>query len=332
MFSANKDAVGSIETLPSNGILGMSGVPTYSPNSDFCGIDTFVYTLSSADSSDSATVTITVTCSPTSNPATSTVSADQDQNILPIETVRANGDSLLISQDSGMNVIDVLDNDDSTAGGLVVVAIVKDAEYGTCVVHERGQSVAYTPDSGSLGNDSCTYEACDINGVCDSASVSISIINPSVPRAFTASMKAQEGDNEGESSQAHKASSIIGVCVGATIAFAATWGFIRRRRKGSDGNYTNLPGPWLKSPNSFSTDGHTEASSPPTGNSLSIGQSREIRFGEGENISVHAFLTGEAGSPENLKPRALSPSESLFSVRSSSSSKRDCKVDDVVDL
>ena len=330
MFSANEDAMGSIETLPSNGTLGMSGVPTYSPNSDFCGIDTFVYTLSSADSSDSATVTITVTCSPTSNPATSTVPADQDQSILPIETVRANGDSLLISQDSGMNVVDVLGNDDSTAGGLVVVAIVKDAEYGTCEVHERGQSVAYTPDSGILRKDSCTYEACDINGVCDSASVSI--INPSVPRAFTASMKARAGDKEGESSQAHTASSIIGVCVGATIVFAATWGFIRRRREGSDGNYTNLPGPWLKSPNSFSTDEHTEASSPPTGNNLSIGQSREIRFGEGENISVHAFLTGEAGSPENLKPRALSPSESLFSVRSSSSSKRDCKVDDVVDL
>ena len=54
--------VGSF-TEPANGILDTEDDDMmYTPNSDFCGVDTFTYTLSNGSGSDTATVTINVVC------------------------------------------------------------------------------------------------------------------------------------------------------------------------------------------------------------------------------------------------------------------------------
>ena len=62
--SSLADVAGSF-TTPSNGRLekGTSEL-VYTPNEDFCGTDSFNYTLSNQDFSDTATVFIDVICSP----------------------------------------------------------------------------------------------------------------------------------------------------------------------------------------------------------------------------------------------------------------------------
>ena len=64
LFFSLADVAGSF-TTPSNGRLekGTSEL-VYTPNADFCGTDSFDYTLSNQDFSDTATVFIDVICSP----------------------------------------------------------------------------------------------------------------------------------------------------------------------------------------------------------------------------------------------------------------------------
>ncbi len=120
-----------------------TGLPVYTPDENFNGVDTFTYIVTDNEplSGDIATVTVTV------DPVNDDPTADDD-------TAEVDEDSSVI--------IDVLDNDDDVDGDDLtpVIGTVSD---GDAVVNGDG-TITYTPDPDFFGEATITYTADDGNG------------------------------------------------------------------------------------------------------------------------------------------------------------------------
>ena len=116
-------------TITDNG----TGV-TYKPAPNFCGTDSFTYTL---DGGSTATVTITVTC--IDDPPT------------------AVDDTTSVEQDSAAQSIDVLTNDTDIDGGPKTVDSITQPGHGTATITDNGTSVSYKPAAKFCGDDSFSY-------------------------------------------------------------------------------------------------------------------------------------------------------------------------------
>jgi hypothetical protein len=141
---------------PSNGSVANNGdgTVTYTPDSGFAGSDSFTYDACDPGGlCDQATVSITVTAA----------------NDAP----DADGDSATTTVDTPVTV-DVLANDSDPDGDSLSVSNLSDPPNGS-VVNNGDGTVTYTPDAGFVGEDSFTYEACDPDGLCDQATVTITI-------------------------------------------------------------------------------------------------------------------------------------------------------------
>ncbi len=103
---------------------------TYQPNADFCGTDTFTYTLNPGGST--ATVTMTVTC-------------DDDNPV-------AVNDAATVNEDSGANTINVLANDTDVDGGPISITSVTQPANGTVAITNGGADLTYTPNAGYCNN------------------------------------------------------------------------------------------------------------------------------------------------------------------------------------
>jgi len=141
---------------PGNGSVAVNGdgTVTYTPDADFNGVDTFEYTISDGNGgSDTATVSVTV--NPINDP--------------PV----ANDDSTTTGEDSPV-VIPVVGNDSDPDGDALTVADVTDPGHGSVAVNGDG-TVTYTPDADYSGPDSFSYQVCDPNGACDTATVTVDV-------------------------------------------------------------------------------------------------------------------------------------------------------------
>jgi hypothetical protein len=124
---------------------------TYSPNTDFYGTDTCIYTACDEKRRcDSAAVIITVT------------------------PVIASDDSVITDINTPVDIFPI-ENDIFTDGHpLTVVLIEENAKNGDCVIVSQ-QIVIYIPNPDFHGTDGCQYQACDDRGVCDSAVINITV-------------------------------------------------------------------------------------------------------------------------------------------------------------
>ncbi|MHC4434392.1 MAG: cadherin-like domain-containing protein, partial [Planctomycetota bacterium] len=141
---------------PANGttVINPDGTITYTPDANFCGQDSFTYTIIDGNGgSDTATVTVDVAC----------------VNDAPI----ANDDTASTDEDVPVD-IPVLDNDSDIDGDELTVSSVSDPANGTATINEDG-TVTYTPDPDYNGEDSFTYTVCDADGLCDAATVTVTI-------------------------------------------------------------------------------------------------------------------------------------------------------------
>jgi PKD repeat protein len=126
----------------------------YAPYSDFCGHDTFTYTISDGTGRfDTATVTITVT------------------NVNDAPT--ADDDIASTDEDTPVTV-DVLDGDEDIDGDTLTVGDVTQGNNGSVI--NNGTDVIYTPDADFCGSDSFTYTASDGNGGFDTATVNVDVM------------------------------------------------------------------------------------------------------------------------------------------------------------
>jgi gliding motility-associated-like protein len=134
----------------------MTGILTFVPSPGWCGQDSLIYAIFDTDgASDTAAVFIDIVCDP------------------PV----AVDDSITIAEDE-TGYIMVLINDINGTGAFVPSTIVFPQEpgHGTVSVDPGNGLVTYSPDPGWCGIDIFTYVICDQNGLCDSATVTITII------------------------------------------------------------------------------------------------------------------------------------------------------------
>ncbi|TFC27583.1 tandem-95 repeat protein [Cryobacterium sp. TMT2-18-3] len=153
----------SVTVAPSHGAVSVdpvSGEIRYTADSLYTGTDTFTYEIcDTTDRCDTAIVTVRVTAPP----ATSTppVAADNDVTTTTGKPV----------------VVDVLGNDTDRDGDLdpTSVSIVAGPSHGTVDVDPDAGEVTYSPDSSYTGTDSFTYKVCDVDGNCDTATVTVKV-------------------------------------------------------------------------------------------------------------------------------------------------------------
>ena len=125
-------------TQPANGTVVITNAGadlTYQPVANFCGSDSFTYSVSPGGST--ATVSVTVTC------------VDDP----PV----AVGDSATVAEDSGATAVGVLANDTDVDGGPISVSSVTQPANGTVVITNAGADLTYQPVANFCGSDSFTY-------------------------------------------------------------------------------------------------------------------------------------------------------------------------------
>ena len=146
-----------LDTGPGNGTLALNadGSFTYTPDSDFNGIDSFIY-YANDGSADSNTATVNITVDAVNDP--------------PV----ANDDAYSADEDTPLSVAapGVLDNDTDPEADALTAILVTGPSDGTLTLNADG-SFDYTPDADFSGPDSFTYTAKD--GFLDSNIATVTI-------------------------------------------------------------------------------------------------------------------------------------------------------------
>jgi|GEM_PF-649418 len=145
-------------TDPPNGtaVINPDGSITYTPDANFNGTDSFDYAVCDSDGAcDTATVTVLVNT--VNDPPT------------------AVDDNVTTSEDTP-TTFNVLANDSDVDGNLLPgsVSVLSSPSNGALADNGNG-SFTYTPAADFSGVDSFTYEVCDSDGVCASATVNITV-------------------------------------------------------------------------------------------------------------------------------------------------------------
>ncbi|MCG8604609.1 Ig-like domain-containing protein, partial [bacterium] len=159
----------AITTPASNGLLSLNGDGSfsYTPDVDFNGLDSFVYTAYDVNDSSMATVTIQV-------------SSINDPPIALDDLYELQADSIFIVSSPG-----VLANDsDPDMGGFAGI-LSQGPTNGALTLNPDG-SFNYTPDPGFTGSDSFLYFAEDDSGAASSpALVTLEVSQPTEPTIVT---------------------------------------------------------------------------------------------------------------------------------------------------
>jgi hypothetical protein len=157
---------GLVSTV-SNGTLTLNanGSFIYTPNASFVGTDSFTYRASNAAGAGNvATVSIVVGAS------------------LPVtvaDVYSTNRDAPLTIAAPG-----VLSNDSSNGGGALTAVLVSNVSYGTLALNANG-GFSYTPTSAFTGTDAFTYRAESAVGPGNTATVTINVVDPTMPQPPT---------------------------------------------------------------------------------------------------------------------------------------------------
>ena len=134
------------------------------PNNTPAGIYTITYqicTVATPTACATATVQVTVPAA-TPTPTIAPIAVD-DRATTPLNTPI---------------VVNVLAND--TLNGATTPNVVANPANGTVIVNLDG-SIEYRPNTGFIGTDTFVYELCNPQGNCDSATVTIEVINTIIP-------------------------------------------------------------------------------------------------------------------------------------------------------
>lgn len=124
----------------------------YTPNSGYCGSDSFTYTASDGSTTDTATVNVSVACV-----------ADSPR---PADDVKTTAEDTATT-------VNVLANDTDPDGDTLSVTSVTDPPHGTTVNNGDG-TVGYTPDPNYCGGDAFSYQVSD-GSLTGTATVTITV-------------------------------------------------------------------------------------------------------------------------------------------------------------
>ncbi len=145
---------------PSNGTATINGYDiVYTPAPGFTGVDSFGYTVCD---SNGACATAIITITVVSNDGNNAPFANDDNETVEINEIAA---------------VDVLANDSDPDGDSFYISDYGQPTNGTVV--QGGTNLLYTPDTDYVGADSFTYEICDTEDACVTATVSINVVDSS---------------------------------------------------------------------------------------------------------------------------------------------------------
>ncbi|WP_074410274.1 Ig-like domain-containing protein [Aquimarina megaterium] len=154
-----------IVTAPDNGTATVDNRGTntqgddrvvYTPNAGYTGSDSLVYRIQDGNG-DTNTARVSITVGVVATP--------------PV----ANNDTVSVVQDSDVNMINVLANDENFNPDEDSIAIATAPANGTTSVNATNNSITYTPNAGFTGSDSFTYTLTDPNNVTSTATVSVTV-------------------------------------------------------------------------------------------------------------------------------------------------------------
>ena len=238
----------NLVSAPEHGTLTMGryGSFTYTPDSDFNGIDQFTYMASDIDGEGGiATVTLTV-------------EAVNDAPVSTEDAYAATEDEVLSIDATG----GVLANDADIDGDKLSVRLVDEPSHGTVTVAENG-SFVYTPEPNFQGEDGFTYVASDGQIETEVASVTIMVeaVNDapttgedaySVAEDNTLTVEASEGvlANDTDVDGDAQSVSLVSEPIYGTVTLA------------EDGSFEYTPEPGFHGEDSFTyvtSDGQTES-------------------------------------------------------------------------
>ncbi len=149
----------AIDTGVSNGSLVFNGDGSYdyTPNANFSGTDSFIYTVTDAASGENSTQTVTLT-------------VNQVTDLSAADDVAGGSEGTIISST-------VATNDNTTSGGVLTYAVDTGVTNGSLVFNSDG-SYDYTPNANFVGTDSFTYTVTDADsGESSTQTVSLTV-NP----------------------------------------------------------------------------------------------------------------------------------------------------------
>ena len=150
-----------LDTGPGNGTLTLNadGSFTYTPDSDFNGIDSFIY-YANDGSADSNTATVTITVDAVNDP--------------PVAT----DDAYATDEDTTLNIAapGMLGNDSDPDGDPLTVVVVTVPQHGSGSIGSDG-SLNYMPDANFSGSDTFSYKASDGTAESNISTVTITV-NP----------------------------------------------------------------------------------------------------------------------------------------------------------
>jgi len=148
-------------SLPNNGSVTSNGLYVfYTPNADFSGSDTCIYTISDGNGG-TATATVNITINPLN------------------DNPQASNDTATVSEDSNSTQIDVLTNDVDIDGDDLDITAVSTPSHGTATY--TADYVYYSPDPDYSGADQFSYTISDGNGGSDSATVYVTVTGVNDP-------------------------------------------------------------------------------------------------------------------------------------------------------
>jgi VCBS repeat-containing protein len=134
--------------------LNANGTFSYTPSADYSGSDEITYqACDPSNACDQATVLISVV-------------ATNDSPVAQNESF-----GMLFNQSVNGNVST---NDTDPDGDALTFSVLANVEHGTLTFNANG-TFTFTPDDLYVGNDQFTYAACDPNGICDNAVVTLNI-------------------------------------------------------------------------------------------------------------------------------------------------------------
>ncbi len=177
----------TINNGPANGSASISnGIISYTPNADFNGIDTVGYTVDSNNNSGSHNATLTITVNDVNDP--------------PVA-----GNDFAATISSTAVDINVLGNDsdiDDPAHTLSV-QIVDNPANGSLTIQDSG-IISYQAFPGFTGQDTFTYQTLDgSGGTSNTASVTVSVSDPSTTTLVSTSLVIPESGYQSESDPDH---------------------------------------------------------------------------------------------------------------------------------
>jgi len=169
----------TIPMNPSNGtvVVNLDNTITYSPNTDYLGVDHFTYQVCDINNDCSAaTVTINV----------------KENNFEPQAQ-----DDIFFTKVNTSGIFNVLDNDTGLDDGGIRVELLNQVIAGQVIVNSDN-TITYTPLTGFEGVDNFAYKVTDIDGDYDIAQVSVVVTSGAIPGFIvtpTSVATSEEGTN-----------------------------------------------------------------------------------------------------------------------------------------